>query len=167
MEKWDSSLKLRLNSSKNGRASKSLRRSTSKGSDVCQTTVRQLVLLAIGSPTPLRLGLEWFFFFGKMVWHLSFSLRFPEVALVAKRAEETQHFKILLWNTYFNRKQKSILFSTYLFFVFHGELWFMWSSRGQGHSANGEDVGKLDHQCSSTKGHPTRKQTNFFEAVCG
>ncbi len=61
---------------------------------------------------------------------------------------------------------KSILFSTYLFFVFHSELWLMWSSRGQGHSANGDDVGKLDHRCSSTKGHPTRKQTHFFEAVC-
>ncbi len=67
----------------------------------------------------------------------------------------------------FQQKAKSILFSTYLFFVFHGELWLMWSLRGQGHSANGEDMGKLDCWCISTKGHPTRKQTHFFEAICG
>jgi hypothetical protein len=38
---------------------------------------------------------------------------------------------------YFNSKQKSILLSLNLFFVFHGEAWLMWNLRGQGHSDKG------------------------------
>jgi hypothetical protein len=38
---------------------------------------------------------------------------------------------------YFNSMQKSILLSTNLFFVVHGELWLMWNLGGQGHSDKG------------------------------
>ncbi len=42
-------------------------------------------------------------------------------------------------------------------------MWLMWSSKGQSHSANANDVGELDRRRSSTKGYPTRKQTLFLK----
>ncbi len=73
MEKWVFRLKIYDLTLPNGRASKSLERSTSERSDAHWTVVRQSVLLVIGSPTTGRKKCQYWHFYFTALLHVGIS----------------------------------------------------------------------------------------------